>query len=165
MADARLLMAGTAAVLSGCSGIQFLNHDDGHSHPYHVAMPALKVVTDPDCKMTAEVISIPGRLNYLKFTTGLGKIDDGVEFEPGGTIKKITAKQEGVADDLVKIVGAVTSAAKSAGGVPFTENQKNGCQPSVRIYPINFDAPGGAFVDSTKPVLTIEAQPVKGQTR
>lgn len=148
-------ISGMAMILGGCAGIEFLNHDDGHSHPYRVATPALKVVTDADCKMTAEVISIPGRLNYLKFKTGLGKIDDSVVFEPGGTIKEIKAKQEGVADDLVKVLGAVTSAAKSAGAVGLTKMQEQGCPASVRIYPINSD--GSAPLIGAQPILTVRS--------
>lgn len=147
--------AGAAALVAGCSGIQFLRNDDGHSHPYRVAMPALKVVTEPDCKMTAEVISIPGRFNFLKFKTGLGKIDDSVEFEPGGTIKKIAAKQEGVADDLGKVIGAVTGAAKTLGPRTLTNVEKDGCSPSVRIYLIDADSGLAPKVADT-PILTIQ---------
>ena len=156
MASMRVFISLSAAVfLSGCSGIEFLNHDDGHSHPYRVAMPALKVVTDPDCKMTAEVISIPGRYNYLKFKSGLGKIDDSVEFDAGGTIKKVQAKQEGVADDVSKVLGAVTAAAKSAGAFGLTgEEASKACAPSVRIYPIDADS-GTLPKIAPEPSLTI----------
>ena len=140
MVTHRLLFLMPAVVLAGCSSIRFSNVDDGHSHPYRVASPALKVVTDPDCKMTAEVISIPGRFNYLSFSSGLGKIDDSVEFEPGGTIKKITAKQEGVADDIGKLLGAVTSAAKAVRAAGFNERaEPSKCPSSVRIYRVRED--------------------------
>ena len=142
-----------AACLAGCSGIKFSNRDDGHSHPYRVASPALKVVTDPDCKMTAEVVSIPGKLNYLSFQTGLGKVDATVEFEPGGTIKKIMAKQEGVTDDLVKLLNA----GRSFTGASLTESA-GGCKPSVAIYPIHFDASSDrATVDMANPLLKVDA--------
>lgn len=161
MAVGKLLLLGSSAVLAGCSGIRFSNVDDGKSHPYRVASPALKVVTDGDCKMTAEVISIPGRFNYLSFQTGLGKIDDSVEFEPGGTIKKITAKQEGVAEDVSKLLAAVTSAAKTVGAASFAERGETPkCRPIVQIYPINLDSQNNPYVGG-QPLLTVEAQPAK----
>lgn len=157
MASSRLCVAAAAMLTGACSGIQFSRLDDGHSHPYRVAMPAIKVVTDPDCKMTAEVISIPGRFNYLKFKSGLGKIDDSVEFEAGGTIKKIAAKQEGVADDLTKVIGAVSGAVRGPGGPGFAGFQKQDCQPSVRIFPIGIDG----SVNQASPLLNVEARTTK----
>lgn len=142
-----------AAILAGCSGVKFSSTDDGNSHPYRVASPALKVATAPDCTMTAEVISIPGRLNYLSFQSGLGKSDTTVIFEPGGTIKQISSKQEGVTDDLVKLIGA----ARSAGVFGATEQapaEGMDCTPSVAVYPIVVDpATQLPRVDEANPVL------------
>lgn len=142
-----------ATALAGCSGIKFSNRDDGHSHPYRVAAPALKVITDPDCKMSADVISIPAGLNYLSFRSGLGKSDATVIFEPGGTIKQISSKQDGVTDDIVKLIGA----AKSIGAFG-TASERAGvaskCPPSVAVYPILFDpATGRVTVDKGNPIL------------
>ena len=142
-----------SAALAACSGIQFSNQDNGRSHPYRVAAPALRVITDPDCKMTAEVISIPGRFNYLSFKTGLGKIDNTVEFEPGGTIKKIVAKQEGVVDDAVKLLTTVTGAVR-----PLNLAQGGGCHSSVRVYAIQMDSNGNPFVNHKHPLLNLQAE-------
>jgi hypothetical protein len=152
-------------LLAACSGIRFSNVDDGKSHPYRVASPAMKIVTAPDCTMTAEVITIPGRLNYLKFQTGLGKINDTVEFEPGGTIKKISASQEGVAEDLGKVVGAVTSAVTTA--VKPLRSDFNAmkaeppCQASAQIYPVKLDPGGNPYVDYEHPMLQARAAEAK----
>lgn len=158
------LAALAVTVLAGCSGIRFSNYDDGKSHPYRVATPALKVVTDPDCKMTAEVISIPGRLNWLKFQTGLGKINDKVEFEPGGTIKSINVQQEGVADDLNKLLGTLVGAVRPGGSFGATgiertmsDVEQTGCTPSVALFPIDLDAGGEPIVDMSKAVLKVTA--------
>ena len=145
--------AASAAAVAGCSGIQFSSIDNGRSHPYRVASPALKVAKAPDCTMSAEVISIPGRLNYMAFNSGLGKSDVTVIFEPGGTIKQISAKQEGVTDDLVKLIGAAKTAgvfgAVEAAGAAAAE-----CTSSVAIYPIVFDpATQLPRVDEANPVL------------
>ena len=153
MAPSRLLLPGFCLLLAGCSGIRFSSIDDGKSHPYRVASPALKVVTAPDCTMTAEVISIPGRLNYLSFQTGLGKINDTIEFEPGGTIKRISASQEGVAVDLGKVIGAVTGIPKTIGARGFNNLEQRGCPPSVAVYPIKLDAEGNPYVDQSRPMI------------
>ena len=146
-----------AAMLASCSGIQFSNTDNGKSHPYRVASPALKVTKAPDCTMAAEVISIPGKMNYLSFRSGLGKSDATVIFEPGGTIKQISSKQDGVADDLVKLIGA----AKGAGmfGAAETASLRDGrCTASVAIYPIIFDATTQSpRVDEANPIMNLAA--------
>lgn len=105
--------------------------------------------------MSAEVISIPGRLNYMAFNSGLGKSDVTVVFEPGGTIKQISAKQEGVTDDLVKLIGA----AKSAGVFGAAEAARATapkCTPSVAVYPIVID-PFTQLprIDEANPVLKL----------
>ena len=107
--------------------------------------------------MTAEVISIPGRLNYLSFGSGLGKSDTTVIFEPGGTIKQISSKQEGVTDDIVKLIGA----AKGAGMFGMAEassTQGATCTGSVVVYPIVIDA-GTQMprIDETNPVMRLMA--------
>jgi hypothetical protein len=147
--------AASAAAVAGCSGIQFSSTDNGRSHPYRVASPALKVAKAADCTMTAEVISIPGRLNYMSFHSGLGKSDTTVIFEPGGTIKQISAKQEGVADDLVKLIGAAKSAGVFGTAEAF-EATAPGCTPSVVVYPVVFDpVTQMPRVDETRPVLRL----------
>lgn len=158
MAFSNILLLGSCVLVAGCSGIRFSSTDDGKSHPYRVASPALKVVTATDCTMTAEIISIPGRFNYLSFQTGLGKINDTVEFEPGGTIKKISANQEGVAEDLGKVIGAITGAVGAgATAVSIRGKSSTPCSGSVRVYPISVDANNNATI-AQAPMLTIAAQ-------
>ena len=157
MIEKPCLIVMLAASAAGCSGVTFSNRDDGNSHPYRVASPALKVVTDPDCKMTAEVISIPGRLNYLSFRSGLGSSDATVIFEPGGTIKQISSKQSGVADDLAKLIGVARGVAASAAVAEDGEVEPVGeCTPAVAVYPIVYDEAGvRVSVDKANPILDL----------
>ena len=148
---ARIFMATIIlATVSACAGLQFSNTDNGRSHPYRVAQPALKVVTAPDCAMTAEVISIPGEKRYVSFRNGIGKADVSIDFEPGGTIKHINSKTEGAVDDVVKVLSTVAGIAKPG----LTTEVAKDC-PSVRIYAIEVDHNGRVSVNRATPLLEV----------
>ena len=140
-----------SAAVSGCSGIQFSKTDNGHSHPYRVAQPALKVVTAPDCAMTAEVISIPGERRFVSFRNGIGKADVSIQFEPGGTIKQINSKTEGVVDDIVKVASTVAGIAKP-GLAPTVQKS---CPASVQIYAIEVDNQNGQVKVNPTPMFPV----------
>jgi hypothetical protein len=145
-----------SCALSSCAGAGFSDVNDHRSLEYRAAVPAITVNLDADCKVTSQVVSIPGPPRYISFRSGLGKADTSVDFGPGGTIAKFNSKTEGQVDDALKIATAVMSAARAApamveGGKGASEGPK--CKPTAATYLIDYDSKGRPNVNLNAPLF------------
>lgn len=134
-------------LLASCAGVSFSNQDDGRSLEYRSVIPAMRLIIDAECKITSDVVSIPGPPRYLAMRSGLGKGDTTVDFGPGGIITKINSKTEGAVDDALKIVKAVTGIAALDGSAKPT------CPPTTTTYLIEY-VDGRPTIDTSRPFLS-----------
>ena len=137
---------------SGCAGVQLSNVDDGRSLEYRAAIPAITVSQDAECKVTSQVVSIPGAPRYMSFRSGLGKAETAVDFGPGGTITKFNSKTEGQVDDALKIANAVLGAVGGPAGMVSGAPGK--CKPSTQTYLIEYV--NGVPQAASKPIFKKE---------
>jgi len=131
-----------AAPLAGCAGAQFSDNGSSNSVQFYQTIPALLVTVDADCKVTSQVVSLPGKPRYVSFQSGLGKAQTAVNFGPGGILSSVNVETESQAEDALKIAQAVMGA---AAGAAFTGEGSKGpekkvtCTPGTGAYPINPD--------------------------
>jgi hypothetical protein len=146
------IMIPVAGALSACAGVSFHEEYRENALEYRATVPALLMTVDGECKVTSQIVSLPGHKRYIAFHSGLGKSVSSFDFNPGGTIAKVSVTSEGHVKDALDIGTTVLGLA----GVSAAEAAAKDCAPRVIGYEIKSTEHDQITVDTTaRPLIEI----------
>lgn len=126
--------------LAGCAHLEFKASEPGLT--YFEPMPYLAVAKGADCKVTVNVLVLPGEQRTLAFHSGYGSSDLSATLS-NGMLQSVGQKTDTkIPETITALVGVATAFKIKA----TTGEKETPCDPHVRLYPIvkgvpDFDHP------------------------